>query len=241
MRTHVTFDGIDLTQSFYVSDLRDPLLTQESISQDKVGGDGSIFLGTRLTVRTITLTLTVKGHRFEDVRNAERDLAAILAKKEPRPLSLSIDNGIYWMAVPKVNGDGKRFLHATRFDVDFICHDPVAFGAKREVTVPSGGSVIFHIGGTYRSMPLVRVPSAVRASNGYWKLTLDDGDYLLAEIPTSSATSLSFDCANRVLRVSDVVKAMPADAKWLALEPGQHTLTMAGGGVTTIEYQERWL
>ena len=241
MRTRVTFNGVDLTRLFAVSNLNAPLLPREIASQERTGGDGYVFTGARIGERSISMTLTVHGKSPEDIRAAERELAAILAVEEPAPLTLSIDNGIYWMAVAKADGNGKRFTHAARHDVTFVCHDPVAYGAHKVVTVPSGGSVSFRVGGTYPTIPIVRAPSAVRNNDGIWKLTLDGGDYLIASLATGSATSIVADCQARVLKVAGVVKALQPAADWLVLTPGLHTLTMVGSGAATVEYQERWV
>ena len=33
------------------------------------------------------------------------------------------------------------------FDIEFVCHDPTAYRDEHSVTVPSGGSVTFDVGG----------------------------------------------------------------------------------------------
>lgn len=245
-RTHVLFNGIDLTECFYVSDLQEPLLPREVGTADVPGMDGALFTGVRLMPRTIALTLTVKDKSMEGMRAAERCLAAILATKEPTPLSLSIDDGLYYMAVPSAAEAGALYRKAVRHVVEFQCPDPVAYGRERTVTVPSGGRVTFDVGGTYPTMPVVSARCVYTASGQQWRLALEDGTYLHHAWDTDAATAgtVTFDCAERVAKLGSRTFMLSAGADWLELEPGEHTLTMSGeacGGDATVTFRERWL
>lgn len=242
MRTQVIFDGIDLTHHFVVSNLRNSLLPRTTKTTEVPGRDGSLFLGVNLAPRTINLTLTVRDKTIEGLQMAARTLAAILAVDEPKQLSMSIDNGIYYMAIPNAQSDGERYRNAISYDVEFLCADPVAYGDKRTVTIPSGGSMTFDVGGTYPTMPRVKCSAAVNGSGGFWRVRLDDGDYLIATIPSGVARApVDADCSARTLMVNGSVALLQPDADWLVLEPGQHKLQMTGTGAATVEYVERWL
>lgn len=241
-RTRVTFNGFELTRHYIVSDLRNPLLPRELSTAEVPGRDGSIFMGARLSPRTITLRLTVRDKTVEGMQAAARMLAAILATDEPAPLSMSIDSGLYYMAIPNAQSDGDRYRHAISYDVEFLVPDPVAYGAERTVTVPSGGSVTFDVGGTYPTMPQVSASAAANGSGGFWRVRLDDGDYLMATIPDGVATApVDADCAARTLTVNGSVAILQPSADWLVLTPGQHTLQMTGTGEAVVTYVERWL
>lgn len=243
MRTTVTFDGFELTAAYRVSDLRTSLLPQSLGSVDVPGRDGSLYTGSRLSSRTITLTLTTMAKSVEERQDAARELAAALAVDEPKPLAISIDGGLYWLAMPTSTADGERFLNATRFEVEFTAFDPVMYGVERTVTVPSGGSVSFLVGGTYPTMPVVSAPSAKNDSaTGNWQLWLDDTDHLVATIPAGVSTApVVADCAARTLRVNDSLALLVPSADWLVLTPGEHELEMVGTGAATVTYVERWL
>lgn len=242
-RTTVTFDGHDLTADYVVSDLRAPLLPRRIGSEEVAGRDGKLFTGVALAERTVTLTLTARGGTLAQRQAAGRALAAILAVKEPKPLALSIDGGLYWMAVPESGGNAKRYYTANRFDVTFRITDPAAYGEERTVTVPSGGSVTFTVGGTYQAAPVISAPSARNNGGiGAWRLALEDGSFLLATIPSGVTTApVEANCATRVLKVQNNVTLLAPAADWLRLDPGQHTLTMTGTGAATVTYRERWL
>lgn len=242
-RTTVTFDGHALTDDYRVSDLQVSLLPR-SIGTAKVPGrDGTIFTGANLEEKTITLTLTALGRDVRDRQEAGRALASILAVGEPRPLALSIDGGLYYMAIPSSKGDISRFMNADRFEVEFTVPDPVMHGASRTVTVPSGGSVTFQVGGTYPTMPVISAPQAANNSSIHaWRLRLDNDSYVIATIPSGvSSAPVIADCAQRTLRVNGTVTLLRPEADWLVLEPGSHTLAMTGTGEATVTFEERWL
>lgn len=242
MRTIVTFDSYELTRDYVVSDLRTSLLPRTVSTQDVPGRDGALYTGVRMAPRTITLTLTAVARTPEQRQEAARNLAALLAVDEPRRLWLSIDGGIIHMAVPASIADATRYANATSFEVTFECPDPVAYGQTRTVTVPSGGSVEFVVGGTYPTMPTISASAAGNGINGYWRLLLDDVSHLDATIPAGVGTApVVADCQARVLRVNGSVTMLDAASDWLALAPGEHELAMHGIGAAIVTYVERWL
>lgn len=242
-RTTVTFDGHDLTASYVVSNLNAPLLPRRIGTQEVPGRDGTLFTGAALAERTITMTLTARGGTIEQRQVAGRTLASILAVDEPKPLAISIDGGLYWMAIPESGGSAKRYVTANSFTVSFRITDPVAYGTEQTVTVPSGSSKTFTVGGTYPALPVVSAPSAKNNSGiGAWRLRLEDGSYLIATIPTGVSTApVIADCAARTLKVNGNYVLLQPEADWLVLAPGQHTFTMTGTGAATVTYRERWL
>lgn len=241
-RTKVTFNGVNLTDLYHVSNLRNSLLPKQVSSVTVPGMDGALLTGSRLTTRTITLTLTVKGSGIEERQRAARMLAQALDVTEPAPLSLSIDGGLHYLAMPTSAGDGARYTNALRFEVRFECLDPTLHGTPERWSLTSGGSARVIVGGTHPTMPLVEVTGARNGGNGVWKLTLDGGDYLVATIPSGvTSAPIVADCEGRVLRVNGSLQLLQPEADWLVLEPGEHTLTMEGTGTGAVTFEERWL
>ena len=242
-RTVVTFNGHVLTQNYYVSDLRTSLLPRNIETLDVPGRNGSLFAGVTHAQRTITLRLTTMNKSITARQAAARALAAILAVDEPKPLQISIDDGLYYMAIPQSGDDATRWVNATQFEVTFECPDPVAYGQERTVTVPSGGSVTFTVGGTYPTMPTISASAAKKNSGiGGWRVALEDGSYIFATIPSGvTSAPVIADCEARTLKVNGNTALLIPAADWLVLEPGEHTLTMTGTGAATVTYNERWL
>ena len=241
-RTKVFFDGFELTRRFAVSNLKEGLLPRTIKTVEVPGRDGSLFTGVTLTEKTIGMTLTTLAKTVEERQAAARMLAAILAVDEPKPLLLSIDNGLYRMAIPSTDIEAARYRNATAFEVSFVVPDPVMYGVEKVITVPSGGSVTFEVGGTYPTRPVVSASAAANGGNGFWRVRLEDGSYLLATIPDGVSTApVIADCEARTLMVNSSVALLVPSADWLKFSPGQHTLEMTGTGAATVTFTERWL
>lgn len=241
-RTRVVFNGHELTRHFVVSDLRNRLLPRNIETRKVPGMDGAMFAGVTLGTRVINMTLTAIANTMEERAEATRTLAKILSVDEPAPLMLSIDGGNYYLAMPNSDVEGIIYQNATSYDVSFHALDPVAYGAERLVTVPSGGSVSFRVDGTYRTTPRIEAPSAANGSLGYWRVALDDGSYVMATIPSGVSTAeVVADCGKRTLKVNGSTTLLAPAADWIGLEPGTHTLTMHGTGAATVTFRERWL
>ena len=238
-RSTVMWDGEELGAGWtFVSDRREQLLPTDVATIDVPGRDGALFGGVTRAVRQVTLALYVLGPVGERAPHV-RELAARLAVDGPRPLMFSDEAPLWRMAVPNADPEGVAFYNADGYaDVKFVCPDPWFYGEEGGVTVPSGGSVTFTVGGTAPTMPIVTAPAALNGSGGVWQLMLDDTTYIAASVP--SARSLVCDCVDRVLRVNGAVTLLRPDADWLVLEPGTHTLAMTGTGAATVTWTERW-
>ena len=242
MRTQVFYGNVELTRWCIVSSLRRPPLVREASSEQVPGRDGAILTGVRTLPSETVLTLTVKGGTDEDRQDALRSLKAALATDEPQRLAISIDNGIYQMALATFDGEITRYENASQFDVTFTAFDPISYGEQRTITVPSSGSVSFNVGGTYPTMPLISAPEAANGAGGFWKLAKEDGTYVIATVPDGlSSAPVVVDCAKRTLTVNSTSALLQPAADWLVLEPGDHTLTMTGTGAATVTFDERWM
>lgn len=240
IRTTVTFNGTDLTALCHVSDLRTSLLPRTFGSENVPGRDGAIFTGSRLLTRTITLTLSLMGTDLAQRQQAARALAGILAVDEPKPLAISIDDGMYYLAIPESGDDIARYVNSERFDVTFTAYDPTLHGAQRTVTVSSSGSRTFNVGGTYPASPVISVPEALSRA-GSWRITLDDADFLSVSFDRSATRALVFDCEARTLTMDGVATLLMPECDWFVLTPGRHTLQTVGDGTATVTWEERWL
>lgn len=243
-RTVVTFNGTTLTDLYDVSDLRTTLLHRTLGSVDVPGRDGAVFTGAKLAARKITLTFTVKDQDIAARQAASRALAATLAVDSPKPLSLSIDDGLYYLAIPTSDGDASRFVGATQFDVSFMAYDPVMYGDQVSFYVYVGNSHTWTVNGTYPTLPLIRCPRGVPewADNPIWQITLDGSQTITVDITGyRQYANIVIDCQNRILTVDGNAKMLPATCDWFSFEPGQHTLSVSGGEAGIVSYRERWL
>lgn len=234
-----TFDGHDLSDLFTITDVTRSVAAWETTSVDVPGRNGSMVTGTRAVPVDVSMTLWTKAPTVMERQESLRALAAWLAVDEPKALQLGDENGLWRMALPVEAGEVAQHFEADSTTLTFRCYDPILYGDEVTVTVPSGGSVTFTVGGTAPTWPTVAASSALEGSSGYWRLILDEGDHLDADTG-SSAKAVSADCAKRVLRVNNSVQMLQPSADWLRLTPGEHTVRMNGTGAATLTWRERW-
>lgn len=238
MRTTITFDGHDLTELFVVSNLRRPLAPRGVNTIDVPGRDGSLFASATQSAVTLSLTLTVLSRDLQERSAAIRTLAALLSTKEPKPLAISDDGGLYYMAVPSSNADGMRYINAEAFEVTFTCPDPCLYG-EIEHYEPTGSTLTFTVGGTAPSSPTIVVDDATAGDGGFWRMVDETGAGIYAALD-SGTHSISADCGARTITVDDNVVMLPPAFDWPVWAPGEHTVTITGGGSAVIQVQERW-
>ena len=238
----ITFDGHRLNDRFYVGEPDIGLPDFQPSLEDRATGDGSEFRGMRLGAVSIDIRLTAKPVWGETARDALTDLLSWLNVDSPRWLDMSGDRGRRRLCVPS----GAPTIEDPQFEDRVTVHltqvDPALYGARRTVTVPSGGSVSFRVGGDYPTAPVVVAPSAVRdATSRRWGVRLDDGDVLRVAIPTSAATAVSIDCAELTCAVGGATALPDMESLWLELRPGNHVIRNdVGTGACTVSWHERW-
>lgn len=242
-RTRVWFDGHELTDLCIVSSLRRPMLPRTSSYVDVPGMDGKLHTGTRLDMRTVKLRLTVRGKPAERAE-AARTLAAILNVDGYRPLAISEDGGLYYMAIPTSKEDGARYVGAESFEVTFEC-EPWLRGAtqEHEFTLAAGGSFSFDVGGT---APTPAFITFTHAGAGTLALSLDTG--ALVTEPDGGPANVAMDSLSRTYGEWDPAAqaivdptALPMGADWAVLEPGVRTLTASAATSVTMRFEERWV
>ena len=249
MSDTIFFDGHDLGSIFIVDGAVTRTLTPWEPTLIDVGGrDGQLVGGTHATALEVRVRLHAMDGTRDQRQEALRTLAAWLAVDGPRPLTLGYEGMRYRMALPTGAPPVSPYLNGDTVEVTFVCPDPVLHGAERSVTVPGTGSksLTWFVGGTAQTWPTISVTVAVDEADLYWKLALDDGSYV-AYYPTYngavSTDAVTIDCADRVMRRGSAPIALPLEADWLALAPGEHTLTISGTAASsdaTVTYRERW-
>lgn len=134
-----------------------------------------------------------------------------------------------------LTGIGEIFL-------SFVVPDPTRVGKSRSVTVPSGGSVTFEVGGSRPASLTIAAPGAKRTvATGAWGLRFDGAERVHVPIPTNQATAVSIDCDTRVVKVAGATSMLTLESDWPALTPGTHEVTMdIGLGTATLTWVERW-
>ena len=207
-------------------------------------GDAARLIGNPLQPLEITVSARLATGRIDprDIQREWAKVASLIRRDGLHPLFLT--RGLYRMAALTGATELEFATYSATADLKFTCPDPVAYGEERTLTVPSEGSVSFHVNGTYPAKPTVKAPGAVRGASNVWGLRLDDADFLRVEIATGSGWSnrIEADCQARTCSVNGAATLPTPESDWLELEPGEHVLSNdQGSGSCTVTYIERWL
>lgn len=237
----VTFNGYDLTSAFIVGNLvRQKLLRTHNLIE-VAGRDGQIFGGSSLDPIEITMTLTYIDNNPQTKSEGMRILAGMLNVDEPKQLAFEEDGGLYYMAIPN-GGDIARYVGAEQIEITFTCPDPAMYGETKTITVPSGGTVTFEVGGTTYTKPTFTANATRDSSSQLWGLRLDNSDYIQIATGSASAVSVVCDCEKRTLKVGNTQTLPTLTSDWFVLTPATHTLKNdVGTGAATVVFTERWL
>lgn len=239
VRTRVHFDGHDLTALYVVGNLQRPLLPRRAEWVTVPGADGAIFAGVVEDTRTLKMTMTVRSQDPTDRAHAARELAAALDVDEPKPLYISEDGELYYMALPSSGADGRRYVGAESFEVDFTC-DPWLYGETQTVTLDiasNNGTQYVVVGGT-KPTPVMLDLSL--SGSGEWRFAVDGDDAYTATI--SGSANMTFDAEKRVATRGGEIYALPPQDEWVWLEPGTHLLRSFGARAQgMMTFTERWV
>jgi predicted phage tail component-like protein len=239
----VCFDGVELTDFFTVLSNRGAApvnVTTETVP----GRDGVVPRGATLGCPQVSLKIICDPSDAGTLHEQRRRLASLLSARSARRLQFGNDGGLWYMAQPSGELDWSQFFRTGVLRVGFLVPSPAMYGKEVSVTVPSGGSVEFEVGGTYPTRPTIDAASAVRSSgtDGVWGVRLDGGDFVQVATGSSSACMVEVDCEARTCRVAGSVAGITLASDWLEFEPGAHVLRNdQGSGACTVTWRERWL
>lgn len=240
----LTYDGFDLTRYAFVRVER-PVGPSLRVETEQVPGrNGSVLTSLQLDELTITAHCTLRRkyyHRWERVR---MELAKAFSKMGERVLTLPDEPGLYRMATASLTANVTTPLEPpVTFDVEFTCHDPVAYGIERTVAIPADGYVMFEVGGMLPVGVRVEAGAAVRdSSTGLWAVQFDDGSSLRVALASSAARKVEIDSVTRTVRVANATDMVTLDSTWPKLEPGTHAARRyLGTGTATLSWIERYL
>ena len=238
----VTFNGFDFETLFAIGDSQISILDSAVKYADSDAGNGTKVIGRRWATSTVSFALGVHGNAY-DRREAFSFLGQYLNVDEPGRLVLPDTPDRYYLAIPDGQLDLQRGIEGEITRISFTIVDPIAYGfQQRTVTVPSGGSVTFNVGGTYATKPRVQATAVRNSSSLVWGLQLDGDDYVHVATGNASGRVTVIDCDSRTVTVSGNVSIITLDSDWLEFEPGSHTLAMDNGtGAATVTWYERWL
>lgn len=237
------FDGVDYSSLIDVASIDMPALpTAAADLRTATGRDGALLAGNPLEPLEIKVKarLAIDSIDPRDIQRAWALVAAGMRTDGPRQLNLTAD--VYRMAVLTDAVPLEYNSYSAIAELTFVCPDPVAYGDERTVTVPSGGSVTFEVGGTYPAKPTIAADAVRDGTSEVWGVRLDDGDCIHVATGSSSAREVEVDSDRRTCTIEGDPSMITTDSDWLVLDPGMHTLAMdKGTGAATVTFVERWL
>lgn len=240
----LTFDGFDLTRYAFVR-LDRPVGPKMRIETTQVPGRaGDIVTSMVADTLTIVAHCTLKRRYLTQWERVRMELAKVFTASEPKVLHLPDEPELYRHATASLsNSVSMPLIPPVTFDIEFVCHDPIAFRDEHSVIVPSGGSATFDVGGLLPARVRIVASYAYRNGSTYlWGLRFDEGDYVRVKFPSSGAQSVDIDCAARTALVSGATSMITATSHWVELAPGSHTARMdQGSGTCTVSWIERYL
>ena len=209
------------------------------------GRDGAILREVTYESRTITLECRAFERRWEDFESLRDTLVTHLMTRDEVKLVVRTHPNEYYMAHLNSITEGDRIggTGIGYFELEFIANSPWRYGERRTVTIPSGGSVTFLVGGNMPAKASVNASAAVRSSGStVWGVRFDEGDFVHINTGSSQSRRVEIDGVNRYARVAGAVSMITLDSNWPLFQPGSHIARMdEGTGEATLTWQERSL
>ena len=242
MKLECAYGDVMLTELWSVTDIVRPIAPKTVNTESPTGSDGVVLMGVQYGSYEISLTVWAHVPYMEQAPEIAH-IAHVFDARKPQQLWFSDELDRYRMAIPQGSPEVTRYIDAVSVKVSLLVPEPAMYGHHASVTVPSGSSVEFKVGGTYPTQPKIVAGSAVRSpSSLVWGVRLDQGDVLKVPLAFSTARRIEIDCKERECRIANAPALPTLDSDWFNLTPGLHTLTNhQGSGACTIEWDERWL
>ncbi|MEG0303722.1 distal tail protein Dit [Gordonibacter sp.] len=238
------FDGTDLAAYMRTSVCR-PLMPSPDVGTVSVPGkDGFEVSHVRIKSFEVPVKCLIQPHSpltvAEGVIAADElkhRIAALLFRREKRPLVFDSDPTRYCMAIVTGVSDIKRTAYVDECTVTFLC-EPVFYGPLLERTISSGSNGL-SIGGTEPTWPTVEVVAASAVSS----IAVTDeasGEFVRVDASYAKGTVLRLDMAAKRATLNGADAAVVITSDFWRLSPGRCSVKLSSGS-GTIRYREAWL
>lgn len=186
MSYQVRFAGNDLHDYCKILEVKRDILPQrENFSKEVPTMWGSLYTGYHYAERIITLSIAIVSISKEDYMNKVRALADVLDVANPSRLYISDEPRKYYYAVLDGSTDLDRLFNTAKVDINFICHDPLAYSDDWKAFIPdSKGIFTFENSGTTSAYPYIR--AQFKADACFFQCTNPKGDTVLIGQPKDS-------------------------------------------------------
>lgn len=238
------YDGIDLSRYMMTSCAR-PLMPMPNVpTTARAGCDGFEVGRVRLESVTVYVECTIVDRSAltvgEGILSADmlkHRIAALLFRREKRPLVFDSDPDRYCMAIVTEVSEVERFGHVDRCTIAFLC-EPWFYSAEKSLALASGTSAL-HIGGTLPTRPTFEV-TAASAVESITLTNLDTGEFVKVNGSYAKGTVLRIDMQLRRATINGADAGVTLQSDFFELQPGKNNLKLSSGS-GIIKYKEVWL
>jgi predicted phage tail component-like protein len=229
----VTYNGVNLSNLFSISDVSRPLPNFKSTATAIAGRDGEVFDSLSIGTRECSFSVTALDKSPEGLQNAARQLSKALFTREPAKLVFSDEldgkTQLYRLAVPNGAFNADEFIRDGKWDCRFLQHDPFLHG--KNIAVQFSGTATISVGGNVETYPV-----ATANASGTYQISYKgqhvrfDGaggriivDFRKQKVSSGGATG----------------DGLQVGSRFFALQPGQAKISATHS--TQLEYTELWL
>lgn len=234
--TGLTYDGVDLTQTFTVVDIDiQPLPTVKAITQDLAQRAGSYFVRQKIGTRTVKVTLGLNAESRDPmaIYKAFRPYAYLVNKSQPKQLKLN--ETTYLNAILSGTSSMSEVAYWGKFTITFTAFDPYFYGATKTTSLSNNTAKSVTVSGACNVWPVFTVTTS---STSVTITNVTTGEYVNIPNLTSGAT-LVVDMGKQLSTVNNNYTPVTLASTYFDLE-GTMSVKVQGGTASMV-YVERWL
>ena len=133
MAYKVNYAGIDLDRYFTILNVGRTLMPpRDNFTKDIPGIHGKIYTGYKYTEKEIKLECLLKAGSAEEYVDILREISFILDVNSPKRLIINDSPGKYCYAVPEGEIAPDKTLHNGKFELKFVCYDPITYALEED-------------------------------------------------------------------------------------------------------------
>ena len=234
--TGIVYDGVDLTETFQVVEVRTPLLpTIEAVAHELPQRPGSYFAARKVGTRSVVLKLRLEAASRNplEVFQAWREVSSLVAKDEPKRLYLGEDRWCMAMLVGETEMDTSA-RYGT-IECEFACFDPYFYGAEHSASLSAGTAKAIDVVGAVPALPTLALTAS---STSVTVTNMTTGQYVLIPDLTSGA-AVTVDMARQVSTAAGQYAPVDLLSDYFAVNDGDEVKVTGAYG--TLSYTERWI
>lgn len=236
---NITYDGIDLSEFFDITDAQIQIVPTIDLASTKIpGAAGSHFDSIEYGERRIVLKMSMRAWDRSRIHQAQywREFNPLLLKDEPKPMQL----GESWYINVIISDASELAKLGTRgvADVTFVAHDPYFYGSTREFQLNAGENQLF-VENPYGVWPVIEL-EGFDAGVPLTVTNVDTSETVYIPVAPSSDNTVTIDMQHR--RCSSdgqYLMVSPELTSWFSLK-GLVTIALSSGH-GRLTYRERYL